>query len=143
MITAAIGKIFLDAYNEKYDTNYDAKTFFVEVYHPLFFDSNKYLQWVSNSPFVQGLESSKSGEYCVKDIIKDEKGKTKTFKSKEELDIFVEDNYSERKREIVEIQNLCVGNIFGSDVVKNGPHLNTDLLTGKFRQFRVFTGREG
>lgn len=39
MITAAIGKIFLDAYNEKYDTNYDAKTFFVEVYHPLFFDS--------------------------------------------------------------------------------------------------------
>jgi len=105
MITAAIGKIFLDAYNEKHGTNYDAKTFFVEVYHPLFFGSNKYLQWVSNSPFVQGLESSKSGEYCVKDIIKDEKGKTKTFKSKEELDIFVEDNYSERKREIVEIQS--------------------------------------
>ena len=59
MITAAIGKIFLDAYNEKYGTNYDAKTFFVEVYHPLFFDSNKYLQWVSNSPFVQMKKGQK------------------------------------------------------------------------------------
>ncbi len=29
------------------------KLFFVEVYYPLFFDSNKYLQWVQNSPFVQ------------------------------------------------------------------------------------------
>ncbi|MCQ2233409.1 MAG: hypothetical protein MJZ24_01550 [Paludibacteraceae bacterium] len=53
MITATIGKIFLEAYNKKYGTKYDAQTFFVEVYHPLFFDSNKYLQWVQNSPFVQ------------------------------------------------------------------------------------------
>ena len=43
MITATIGRLFLDAYNKKYGKNYDAKTFFVEVYHPLFFDSNKYL----------------------------------------------------------------------------------------------------
>ncbi len=53
MITATIGKIFLEAYNKKFGTKYDAKTFFVEVYHPLFFDSNKYLQWVQSSPFVQ------------------------------------------------------------------------------------------
>ena len=53
MITATIGKIFLEAYNEKFGKHYDAKSFFVEVYHPLFFDSNKYLQWVQNSPFVQ------------------------------------------------------------------------------------------
>ncbi len=53
MITATIGRIFLEAYNKKYGTKYDAKTFFVEVYYPLFFDSNKYLQWVQNSPFVQ------------------------------------------------------------------------------------------
>lgn len=59
MITATIGKIFLDAYNEKYGTAYDAKTFFVEVYHPLFFDSNKYLQWVTNSPFVQMKKGQK------------------------------------------------------------------------------------
>lgn len=53
MITATIGKIFLEAYNKKYGTDYDAKSFFIDVYHPLFFDSNKYLQWVQNSPFVQ------------------------------------------------------------------------------------------
>lgn len=50
MITAAIGKIFLDAYNEKYGTTYDAKTFFVEVYHPLFFNDNKYLMTAGNTP---------------------------------------------------------------------------------------------
>jgi len=59
MITATIGKIFLEAYNKKYGTKYDAKTFFVEVYHPLFFDSNKYLQWVQNSPFVQMKKGQK------------------------------------------------------------------------------------
>ena len=59
MITATIGKIFLEAYNKKYGTNYDAKSFFVEVYYPLFFDSNKYLQWVTNSPFVQMKKGQK------------------------------------------------------------------------------------
>lgn len=59
MITSTIGKIFLDAYNEKNSTRFDAKTFFVEVYHPLFFDSNKYLQWVQNSPFVQMKKGQK------------------------------------------------------------------------------------
>ena len=53
MITATIGKIFLEAYNKKFGSSYDAKSFFVDVYYPLFFDSNKYLQWIQNSPFVQ------------------------------------------------------------------------------------------
>lgn len=59
MITPTIGKIFLEAYNKKYGTNYDAKSFFVDVYHPLFFDSNKYMQWVANSPFVQMKKGQK------------------------------------------------------------------------------------
>ena len=50
MITATIGKIFLEAYNKKYGTKYDAKTFFVEVYHPLFFDQEKYLMTAGNTP---------------------------------------------------------------------------------------------
>ena len=78
MITAAIGKIFLDAYNEKYGTNYDAKTFFVEVYHPLFFDSNKYLQWVSNSPFVQ----MKKGQKVETLTLDERKEKLQDFMSK-------------------------------------------------------------
>lgn len=59
MITSSIGRIFLDAYNEKMGTDYDAITFFNEVYHPLFFGSNKYLQWVQNSPFVQMSKGQK------------------------------------------------------------------------------------
>ena len=59
MITSTIGKIFLDAYNKKFSTNYEAKTFFLDVYYPLFFDSNKYLQWVQNSPFVQMKKGQK------------------------------------------------------------------------------------
>lgn len=50
MITSNIGKIFLKAYNEKCGTKYDAKTFFVEVYYPLFFDQQKYMMTAGNSP---------------------------------------------------------------------------------------------
>lgn len=56
MIAANIGKIFLDAYNEKYKSNYTAKQFFVEKYFELFFNHEKYMQWVTNSPFVQGIK---------------------------------------------------------------------------------------
>ncbi len=56
MIAANIGKIFLDAYNEKYKCNYSAKQFFIEKYFELFFNHEKYMQWVTNSPFVQGIK---------------------------------------------------------------------------------------
>ncbi len=68
MITSTIGKIFLEAYNKKFGTDYDAKTFFVEVYYPLFFDSNKYLMWITNSPFVQMKKGQK-----VETLSKDER----------------------------------------------------------------------
>lgn len=50
MITSAIGRTFLNAYNEEYGTSYDAKTFFEEQYYPLFFDHNKYMMTAGNSP---------------------------------------------------------------------------------------------
>ena len=53
MVTTNIGKIFLKAYNVKYEKNYTAKDFFDKVFFPLVLDSPKYLQWVQNSPFVQ------------------------------------------------------------------------------------------
>lgn len=59
MVTTNIGRIFLDAYNEKYKTEYTPKTFFDEVFFPLFFDSSKYLQWIQNSPLTQGLRKGK------------------------------------------------------------------------------------
>lgn len=50
MIAANIGKIFLDAYNEKYQRNYSAKEFFVEKYYEIFFNHNKYMMSAGNSP---------------------------------------------------------------------------------------------
>jgi len=50
MITATIGKIFLEAYNRKFGTKYDARSFFMEVYYPLFFDQEKYLMTAGNTP---------------------------------------------------------------------------------------------
>ena len=50
MIAANIGKIFLDAYNEKNHCNYSAKEFFVEKYYKIFFNHNKYMMSAGNSP---------------------------------------------------------------------------------------------
>ncbi|MDX9851938.1 MAG: hypothetical protein RBT01_15610 [Anaerolineaceae bacterium] len=50
MIAANIGKIFLDAYNEKFKSNYSAKEFFVEKYYGIFFNHNKYMMSAGNSP---------------------------------------------------------------------------------------------
>ena len=59
MITTLVGKTFLKAYNEKYSKNYSAKEFFEEVYFELFFNHPKYMQWVTNSPFVQMKKGQK------------------------------------------------------------------------------------
>jgi hypothetical protein len=56
MVATNIGRTFLSAYNEKFEKNYSAKEFFVEVYWELFFNHEKYMQWVTNSPFVQGIK---------------------------------------------------------------------------------------
>ncbi len=56
MIASIIGKKFLKAYNEGKGSSYTAKEFFIQEYFRLFFDSEKYMQWVTNSPFVQGIK---------------------------------------------------------------------------------------
>jgi hypothetical protein len=50
MIAANVGKIFLNAYNEKFGSNYSAKEFFVEKYYGVFFNHNKYMMSAGNSP---------------------------------------------------------------------------------------------
>lgn len=50
MITSKIGKTFLDAYNKAYGKDYDAETFFVSEFYPLFFDHPKYMMTAGNSP---------------------------------------------------------------------------------------------
>jgi len=60
MITSKIGKTFLIAYNKKYNKEYSAKEFFEKVYFELFFNHPKYMQWVTNSPFVQMKKGQKA-----------------------------------------------------------------------------------
>jgi len=50
MITSNIGRLLVDAYNEKYHSDYDAKTFFTDIFYPLFYDHEKYLMTAGNSP---------------------------------------------------------------------------------------------
>ena len=53
MITSVVGKTFLKAYNKKYDKSLSPKEFFEDQYWKLFYNHSKYMQWVTNSPFVQ------------------------------------------------------------------------------------------
>ena len=50
MYTTRIGRSFLKAYNDKFKRNYTARTFFEEVFVPLFFDHPKYMMTAGNSP---------------------------------------------------------------------------------------------
>lgn len=50
MITTLIGKTFLKAYNEKLETQYEAKEFFEEVFFEKVFNHSKYLMSGGNSP---------------------------------------------------------------------------------------------
>ena len=53
MITTVVGRTFLEAYNKKYQSDKSPKEFFEEVYFELFYNHPKYMQWITNSPFVQ------------------------------------------------------------------------------------------
>lgn len=55
MFASSIGKIFLKEYNKRNNTSYSAREFFEKEFYPLFFDHPKYMQWITNSPFVQGI----------------------------------------------------------------------------------------
>ena len=59
MVTAIIGRSFLTLYNQQNRTDLSAKDFFEQVFFQLFYDHPKYMQWVSNSPFVQMSKGQK------------------------------------------------------------------------------------
>jgi len=84
MIAAIIGRTFLNAWNKKYQKEYSAKEFFDNEFFRLFYDHPKYMQWITNSPFVQGLCSSSKGDYGIVEIIKNDAEKTLIFNSPEE-----------------------------------------------------------
>lgn len=67
MITNLIGRTFLEAYNNKYQKNYSPKDFFEQEYFEVFFNHAKYMQWVTNSPFVQMKKGQKPELLSVAD----------------------------------------------------------------------------
>ena len=71
MIASKIGKTFLEAYNQKYEKEYSPKEFFEEVYFKLFYNHPKYMQWVTNSPFVQMKKGQKP--HLLNDVERKEK----------------------------------------------------------------------
>ncbi len=50
MIASLIGKTFLKAYNQQFQTTYTAKEYFEKEFVPLFFDYPKYMRTGGNSP---------------------------------------------------------------------------------------------
>jgi hypothetical protein len=56
MIASVIGKTFLKEYNRRSDSNYSAEEFFLKIFHPVFYGHERYLQWMTNTPFTTGLK---------------------------------------------------------------------------------------
>lgn len=79
MYTSTVGRIFLNAYNNKFQTNYTAKAFFTDVFVPLFFGYDKYMMTAGNSP----LENPK---LSWDDMIKGKKPFESPERKKERID---------------------------------------------------------
>lgn len=58
MYASYIGKQLLHLYNERTGKNISAREFFDKEFFPVFYDHPRYLQWITNSPFVQGYRSN-------------------------------------------------------------------------------------
>lgn len=72
MITSNIGRLFLDEYNKRNNTTYNAKDFFLEVFYPLVFGYDKYMVSGGNSPLEnssKGIKKINWGD-CLKDNTK-------------------------------------------------------------------------
>lgn len=59
MYTTYIGKRLIELYNQREQTQHTAASFFREVYHPLFFNHDRFLQHVNNSKFDQAYKQKK------------------------------------------------------------------------------------
>jgi len=96
MIATTIGRTFLNTYNERFGENLSPKEFLTEKYLPMFFGSPKYMLWITNSPFVQGLSRDPNGVYGIRETIKDKDGGTLHFNTKEDALKYVEEVVEKR-----------------------------------------------
>ncbi|WP_320019519.1 hypothetical protein [Labilibaculum manganireducens] len=96
MIAATIGRTFLKAWNQREKKNLTAKDFFEQEYFHYFFNHPKYMQWVTNSPFVQELSSDPKGNYGVRTKYKKD-GKTMVFETDNDALLFYQTNIKNRE----------------------------------------------
>lgn len=67
MIAALVGRTFLNAYNEKYKETLSPREFFEKHYWEMFYNHPKYMQWVTNSPFVQMKSGQKPESLSIEE----------------------------------------------------------------------------
>ena len=96
MIAATIGRTFLKAFNEREKKDLSAKEFFEQEYFEYFYNHPKYMQWVTNSPFVQELSSDPKGNYGVRTKYKKD-GKTMVFETDNDALLFYQTNIKNRE----------------------------------------------
>ena len=59
MYTAYLGKRLIELYNQREKVQHNASSFYKEVYYPLFFNDDRFLQHVNNSKFDQAYKQQK------------------------------------------------------------------------------------
>lgn len=89
MYTSYIGKQFLKLYNTKTDSDYTAERFFEEKFFPIFFNDERHLMHVGNSPFFQKPKKEDVEKYGNKSLAQFENLKTKVAEDEPNMSFFV------------------------------------------------------
>ncbi|MER3329801.1 MAG: hypothetical protein RIF34_09515, partial [Candidatus Kapaibacterium sp.] len=89
MYTSYIGKKFLQYYNEKYSKIYTAEEFFDEQMLPVFFNDERHLMHVGNSPFFQKVSTKDHKTFETKTEVQHSKLKSKIDSNLVGGDIYV------------------------------------------------------
>lgn len=89
MYTSFIGKQFLKIYNNKTASDYTAERFFEEKFFPIFFNDERHLMHVGNSPFFQKPKKEDVTKHGTKPLAQFENLKTKISKDEPNMSFFV------------------------------------------------------
>lgn len=89
MYTSFIGKQFLKLYNTKTNSEYTAERFFEEKFFPIFFNDERHLMHVGNSPFFQKPKKEDVTKYGNKSLAQFENLKAKVREDEPNMSFFV------------------------------------------------------
>ena len=89
MYTSFIGKRFIELYNEKTNSDFTAKQFFEKEFFPVFFNGERHLMHVGNSPFFQKPKKEDVITHGSKPLAQFENLKTKIAQDEPNMSFFV------------------------------------------------------